>query len=77
MKIVMVDWFDACNSDECINKKTYNGEHKPIHCVTVGHLFMKNKDFILLASEKFDDGDLRHTHTIPRKMITKITCLKE
>ena len=77
MKIVKVDWLDSCNSNGILNKRDYAKYHKPIACSTVGHLFKKNKDFVLLAAEKFEDGDLRFTHTIPRKMVTKITVLGE
>ena len=77
MKIVKVDWLDACSNSGYLNKRDYAKEHKPIACATVGHLFKKNKDFVLLAAETFEDGDCRHTHTIPRKMVTKITYLED
>ena len=77
MKIVKVEWLDACSDGGYLNKRDYLKEHKPVVCETVGHLFKKNKGFILLAGVKLEDGDLRHTHTIPRKMVTKITYLTE
>jgi len=76
MKIVEVEWEDACANSGYLDKEHWDTSHRPVLCKTVGHLYKKNSGMVLLASEKFEDGDLRYTHTIPRKMIKKITVLK-
>jgi len=74
-KIVCVEWDDASS-----NSGYYNKDHperfSPVRCKTVGHFISKDKTAIVLSSESFEDGDKRDIHTIPRKMIVKVTELK-
>jgi len=74
-RIVLVEWDDAAS-----NSGYYDQEHpekfEPVRCRTVGHFISKDKKAIVIASEVFDDGDKRHIHTIPKKMIVKVMELK-
>lgn len=74
-KIVCVEWDDA------VTRTGYwDSDHperfKAVGCKTVGHLIKKNRHEIIVASEVFADGDKRHIHTIPRKMVKRIIYLK-
>lgn len=77
MKVVEVEWIDACYNSGYLNKKNYKSEHYPIIGKTVGHLFNEDKVAVILVAETFADGESRHIHTIPRGMIKKITTLRE
>ena len=75
MKIVEVNWTDACSTNGYYDKD-HPEKNDPVICKTVGHLISKNKKAVVLASEYFDDGDKRHIHTIPRKMVNSIRELR-
>ena len=74
-RIVCVEWDDASS-----NSGYYNKDHpekfNPVRCKTVGHLISKNKKAVVICSDAFEDGDKRGIHTIPKKMIVRITELK-
>uniref|UniRef100_A0A6M3KVG4 Uncharacterized protein n=1 Tax=viral metagenome TaxID=1070528 RepID=A0A6M3KVG4_9ZZZZ len=74
-RIVLVEWDDACS-----NSGYYDKDHpekfNPVRCKTVGHLITKDRKSVVISGEVFDDGDRRHIHTIPRKMVVKITELR-
>jgi len=76
MKIVEVEWEDACSNSGYYNKEKPDEEHKAVICKTVGYLKRKNKKHILLVQEYFSDGESRHVHTIPRKSVNGINYLK-
>jgi len=75
-KIVCVEWEDACS-----NSGYYDKDHPekfaPVMCRTVGHLIKRNKESVIVACEAFEDGGKREIHTVPRKMVKKITYLTE
>ncbi len=76
MKIVEVEWEDAVSNSGYYNED-HPERHNPILCKLVGHLITKNKKVVILAAEVFEDGDRRHIHTIPRKMVKNITVLSK
>jgi hypothetical protein len=76
MKIVEVEWSDACSNSGYLDKEHWETTHKPVRCKTVGHLFKKSREVVILCGEKFEDGEKRHIHTIPRKMVVNIRELK-
>jgi len=76
MRIVEVQWEDACSNSGYYRKDKPDEEHKATICKTVGYLKRKNQKHIILVTEYFDDGESRHVHTIPRKVVKGITYLK-
>ena len=80
-KIVCVEWDDASFNSGYYDKKTPE-DFRQVKTKTVGHLVKRSAKEVLLAVDRFykPDGKLdseRHITTIPRKMIRKITYLKE
>ncbi len=80
-RIVCVEWEDASS-----NSGYYNKDHPekftPVKAKTVGHLVKKTQVAIIVSQDRFYDekgkvDDDRHISTIPKKMIKKITELKE
>ena len=70
-KIVCVEWEDACN-----NTGYYEEDNDYTFMTrTYGHLKRKNRKQIVIVSEVFDNGEERHVHAIPRKMVRSITKL--
>jgi len=76
MKIVEVGWLDACSETGYYDKRRPE-KHALIKCHTVGFLKVRNKEKVVLVTECFDDGEERHIHVIPRKMVTDIKVLRE
>ena len=74
-RIVCIEWDDA-SSNSGYYDKDHPEKFNPVRCKTVGYLISKNKKAVVVAGEFFEDGDKRHIHTIPKKMIHKITELK-
>ena len=74
-RIVCVEWDDAVSNNGYYNKD-HPEKFNPIRCKTVGHLISKNKKAVVISSEAFEDGDKRDIHTIPKKMVVKVTELK-
>lgn len=79
-RFVCVEWDDACSTDGYYDeedKKRFN----PMPSQTVGHLIRKDRQKVLVASEKFfiSDGttDKRKIQTIPRKMVKRIRYLRD
>ena len=75
-KIVRVDWEDACSNTGYYDKEHPDKEHALVLCSTVGYLKRKTKKHIILVVEKYDTGEERHIHTIPRKCVTGIKILE-
>ena len=75
-KIVCIEWEDACSGSGYLDKEHIE-RHKPALCHTVGHWGKSTRDYVVITGEKFEDGDERYTHTIPRKMIKRIIKLRE
>ena len=80
-KIVCVEWDDASFNQGYYDKKCPE-DFRQIKTRTVGHLVKRSAKEVLLAVDRFykSDGKLdseRHITTIPRKMIRKITYLRE
>lgn len=75
-KIVCVEWEDAAN-----NNGYYDKEHPEYTTTapakTVGYLVENNRKVLKLAVETFEDGALRHIHSIPKGTVRKITYLSE
>ena len=78
-KLVCVEWDDASYDsgyyDEEDTKKL-----EPISVKTIGHLVKSDKKVIVLAMDSInrgDSSDMRHTSTIPKKMITKTRYLRD
>ena len=80
-KIVCVEWDDASfNSGYYDERKPENFE--PVLTRTVGFMIKTTSKAIILGIEKSDNRegqppDDRHITTIPKKMVTKITELRE
>lgn len=75
-KLVVVEWEDAASNSGHYQKndpETYG----TVMCRTVGYLLNKDKHRVVLATEWFEDGGFRHTHSIPKGMVRKITILSE
>ena len=80
-KMVCIDWEDAAYNSGYYDKKTPE-EFIPVHTISVGHLVKTTTKAIILSQDRFYDGkgkpeDDRHIGVIPKKMIKKITYLKE
>jgi len=75
-KPVIVEWEDASSNSGFYDSKD-PATYDTVYCQSIGYIIRKDKRQLVLASEKFTNGDLRHIHSIPRKMIKKITPLKE
>jgi len=78
-KIVCVEWEDASFSSGFYDKKDPK-RFDPIPARTVGYLVKSDRAKVIVATEKFIDyegvEDLRHIHTIPRKLIKSIRRLE-
>ena len=80
-RIVCVDWYDASFNDGYYDRKNPSN-FAQVHTRSVGHLVTsKGKDIIIstdrfYCSENHLDSE-RHISTIPKKMVKKITYLKE
>ena len=78
-KIVCVEWEDAAYNSGYYDKKSPE-DFVPVRTRTVGHLVKRTKESVIVAMERFYEGDKptddRHISTIPRKMIKKITEIK-
>lgn len=74
-KIVCVEWEDTTSRSGYLDLK--DPETYGITLTkTFGHLAKKNKHIVVVVSEVFEDGDMRHSHSIPRKMVKSIRELK-
>ena len=73
-KMVYIEWEDASSNNGYYDKKD---PPKTVMCRTIGFLAEHNKGRVVLTSELFVDGDARHIHTIPRKMVKRIVQLEE
>ena len=74
MKIAMVEWMDAVSTTgyyEADHPEKFNA----VRCRTVGHLIRNTRKDIVVSTDYFDDSQQRHIHTIPKKMVTKISYL--
>ena len=75
-KVVCVDWEDATS-----NNGYYDKDHPEktttISAKTVGFLVERTRKVVKVCGENFEDGDLRHIHSIPKGMVRKITILSE
>jgi len=76
MKIVSVQWEDACSCSGYYDRD-HPEKFNTLLCVTVGHLVRNTHKDIVLASELFEDKDTRHIHTIPKGMVRKVVVLEE
>ena len=74
MKIAMVEWLDAVTTTGSYNKE-HPEKFDAIRCKTVGYLIRNTKKDVVVSTEYFDDGECRNIHTIPKKMVTKISYL--
>ena len=75
-KIVSIEWDDASSNSG------YWDDHRLedfslVHNCSVGHLIRRDRKQVVIAMERWRDGDRRYrtTETIPRGMIKKITYL--
>lgn len=73
-KIVEIEWEDA-HSSTAYYQKDRPEKERVILCRTVGYLVEKNNHRIVVVAQSYNDGDMRYVHTIPRKMVRKITVL--
>lgn len=78
--IVCVEWDDASSNSGYFDAKDPD-RFTPVRTRTVGHLVKRTAQAVIVSQDRFylldgkQDGD-RHTSTIPKKMIRKITELK-
>lgn len=72
-RFVCVEWDDASYNSGYFSRDNRE-QNEPLPCKTVGHLVKANRKVVVVATDRFGDrdDDLRHTSTIPRKMVTKI-----
>lgn len=79
-RIVCVEWDDA-SYDSGYYDKAIPKKYEQLETKTVGHLIKSDSKLILLAIDRWINFDgkpeYRHITTIPKKMIRKITELKE
>ena len=76
MKYVKIEWFDAQSS---LNTLTLEEcpDIVPNNTVSVGMLAYENKKYVILCFTDFLNGYYKHWVCIPKRMIVKITELKE
>ena len=80
-RIVCIEWHDASFNQDYYDKRT-PGRFEPIRTRTVGHLVKRSAKAVLVSTDRFYDSNGkidsdRHITTIPRKMIKRISYLKE
>lgn len=79
-KVVCVEWEDAVYNSGYYDKKTPE-DFQPVLTKTVGHLVKRTAKSIIISQDRFYKNnkidDDRHIGIIPKKMIKKITILKE
>ncbi len=73
-KMVKVEWEDSCSD--------YNYWHSTMpritqDVVTIGYLARKNLHEVVVTSTRWNDGDMKTCHAIPRRMVKRIVELKE
>lgn len=77
-RVVAVRWLDAAfimdESHEDLERWSTNGGEK---ASTVGYVYDQTEKYIIVASEKFEDGSYRGLTIIPMGMITEIKTLNE
>ena len=78
-RIVCVEWEDACFNSGYYDKTTPK-RYEPALTKTVGIVIKSTPTAVILGTDSWTDDegktDYRHCHTIPKKMIKKITELK-
>lgn len=80
-KIICVEWDDASWNSGYYDK--YRPENfEPVKTKTVGHFVKRTAKAIIVSQDRFYTpggkvDDDRHTTTIPLKMITRVTQLRE
>ena len=79
-RFICVEWEDASSNSgfyDPDNKELFN----PVPCQTVGHLIKKDRQKVLVASERFfysdNTTDNRKIQTIPRKIVKRIRYLRD
>ena len=73
-KIVCIEWEDAYSDSGSFRKQE---PIKSMLCHTVGFVGKKTKEHVVVTSMRYDVGDQKSAHIIPRKMIRRIIKLRE
>ena len=76
-RFICIEWLDATynagyyeDTDDEVKKR-----FRLMPCQTIGHLIKSDRVKVIVAMDKFGDGDMRHLSIIPKKGITKIRYL--
>ena len=77
---VRVEWDDASIS-HAERTREESCKRSLVRCITVGHLIIANRERVVVSHElqpgdKGDEDSYRHTTTIPRGMVRKVTRLR-
>ncbi len=80
-KVVCIEWEDASYNSGYYDKKSPD-DFTPVRTKTVGHLVKVTPKALIVCQDRFYDSkgkpnDDRHIGVIPKKMIKKVSYLKE
>lgn len=75
-KIVCIEWEDASSYTGYYDSRRPD-DTTTVNTHTVGYLIENNRKVLKLGVECFEDGAVRHIHSIPKGMVRKITYLRE
>ncbi len=80
-KIISIEWDDACYNTGYYDAKDPES-YSQLRTKTVGHLIKSNSKEITVGTDSWhpsgrESTQYRHITTIPKKMIKKISILKE
>ena len=79
IKLVKVEWDDAFSSAPWKDEEDYKDllNDNSFECINVGWLIAEDKKGILVAARKSNCGQYGLIERLPKRMIKKITNLKE
>ncbi len=76
-EIVKITWLDAQRLELGCYQREELPDLQPIEGEIVGFKVHEDKDRIVIAQEKWEEGGCKYVHVIPKISIIKITKLKE
>ena len=76
MKVIEIEWLDACGTSEDIDIGTAR-KFTPIKRINVGYLMEENEVGVIISWGFLDNKQSDATKLIVKGMITKVTTIKD
>lgn len=77
MEIVEVEWIDSCGNAAWRSVEHDDEEITDLSCKTVGYLFKRTKDRVVVALNQSATGNVGDTIAIPRSAVRRMSVLKK